>query len=371
MKKVLLPLLAFLTVVLWAVEPDLRLDFQPASISVKSLKAASFDPAAPWQQPSLTTLWIRNESPRNFRVQMKVELLWNGLSETLIAAEFISNEALPAGGQFPPLSNRDLVTNQSSTHFTRVGNSNFSLTQLSRSNPILRDAIEAGYLPDGVFTIRVFAKPQSEVEDWNSATSASFDLEVKNDGVITLLSPGAPAPAQPVKVDENPVNFIWNIVATGYNRRVLTILEFPENLPPRPENLAQTGIRFFQTDVLGDQFSEFLPFKPGNYYAWQMWTRGPQYNYPQSRIWQDPEPGDLVSAWNLFQYTAPSAEEDHAERIITKLRNLDEADLETLFIQGFKPTGEVIWQGKSYSGRGASDLIDMFSDKKYRVTIQE
>ncbi len=371
MKKVLLPFLAFLIVSLWAAEPDLSLDFQPASISVKSLKATSFDPAAPWQQPSLATLWIRNESPQNFRVQMRVELLWNGLSETLIAAEFISNEALPAGGQFPPLSNRDLVTSQSSAHFTRVGNSNFSLDQFSRRNPILRDAIKAGYFPDGALTIRVLAKPQSGIEDWSTATSASFDIHIKNDGVITLLSPGAPEPAQPVKVDENPVNFIWNIVASSYNRCVLTILEFPENLPPRPENIAQTGIRFFQTDVTGDHFSEFLPFKPGNYYAWQLWTRGPQYNYPQSRFWQNPEPGDLVSGWNLFQYTAPSAEEDHAERIITKLRKLDEADLEELFIQGFKPTGEVIWQGKSYSGRGASDLIDMISGKKYRVTIQE
>lgn len=372
MKKILLSLLAFLTVSLWAMESNLFLEFQPSQIYVNTFKASSLDPAAPLQQPSLTNLWISNNGSQDFRIQMKVELLWSGVPEPLISAEFISNQALPAGGQFPGLSNRDLVTNQSSAYFTRMGKSNFSLDQLSRRSPILRDAVKAGFFPDGVFSIRVFVKPQSADDNWTGAISSSFDIRIENNEPITLISPGVPAPAQPVAVDENPVTFVWNHLDTGFNRYVLCILEFPENLPPGPQSLAITGRRFFQSEVQGFEFSDFLPFKPGNYYAWQVFTRRySEFEPSGSGYWQEQDSNSLSSGWHLFQYTAATADEDASQRMISKLRKLGDPDLEELFIQGFKPTGEVIWQGRSHSGRSASELLDMISGQRYRVSIQE
>ncbi len=372
MKRILLPLLAFLSVCLWAMESNVSLEFQPSQIQVNSFKATSLDPAAPWQQPSLTTLLIKNDGNQDFRIQMKVELLWSGVPEPLISAEFISNQALPAGGEFPPLSNRDLVTSQSSIYFTRVGNSNFSLEQLSRRSPILRDAVKAGFFPEGVFSIRVFVKPQSGDDGWSRYVSDRFDIRIENNDLITLLSPGVPAPANPIAVDENPVTFLWHNLDTDFNRYVLTILEFPENLPPRPQSLANTGIRFFQTEVEGGQFSEFLPLKPGNYYAWQIWTRHySEFEPSGSGYWREQDSNGVSSGWNLFQYTAASSDEDASQRMITKLRKLGDPDLEELFIQGFKPTGEVIWQGRSHSGQSASELLDMISGKRYRITVWE
>lgn len=367
---VLLPALAML----WAQHPDITPWFTPSTIHVNSFKTASFDPTTPWNQPILTSLLITNHSDTAFRFYLKLEIGWSGVSEPLVTAKYISEEAIPAQGQFPLLTNQDLITNQASTLFNRVGSIDFSLDEITSRSPVLREAVLAGYFPDGALSLRVLVQPESAGhENWNGASDATFTIRVASAGAISLISPGAPAGSSPPLLDQNPVNFLWNSIGTGINQYWLTIREYPQNLPPEVNSLANTGTVFFENYVYDNQFAEFLTFTPGNHYAWRIstnrWTELDPLVHPGP--WRDDDPGLITSGWNIFQYTMFESGEDPVHQISAMLNSLKEDKLEAIFNEGFRPTGEIIWNGRSYSGQSAIDLIGQLQGQRAVITVWE
>ena len=359
---------------LCALHPDIWAWFTPQTISVNSFKTASFDPTTPWNQPILTSLLITNTSDSAFRFYLKLEIGWSGVSEPLVTAIYISEEAIPAHGQFAPLTNQDLITNQASTLFNRVGSIDFSLDEITSSSPVLREAVLAGYFPDGELSLRVMVQPESDGhENWSGASVEIFTIRVASAGAISLISPGAPAGSSPPAVDQNPVNFLWNSIDTEINLYRLTIREYPQNLPPEINSLVNTGTVFFDNYVYDNQFAEFLTFTPGNHYAWRIstnrWTELDPLVHPGP--WRDDDPGLITSGWNIFQYTMFESGEDPVHQISAMLNSLKEDKLEAIFNEGFRPTGEIIWNGRSYSGQSAIDLIGQLQGQRAVITVWE
>ncbi|MDD4223441.1 MAG: hypothetical protein PHD87_02515 [Candidatus Cloacimonetes bacterium] len=359
---------------LCAEHPDITAWFTPHTIHVNSFKTASFDPTTPWNQPILTNLLINNTSDTAFRFYLRLDIFWSGISEPLVTAKYISETAIPAQGQFFPLTNQDLITNQASTLFNRVGSIDFSLDEITSRSPVLREAVLAGYFPDGELSLRVMVQPESDGhENWSGASVEIFTIRVASAGAISLICPGAPAGSSPPAVDQNPVNFLWNSIDTEINQYWLTIREYPQNLPPEVNSLVNTGSVFYENYVYGNQFAEFLPFTPGNYYAWRIstnrWTELDPLVLPGP--WRDDAPGLITSGWNIFQYTLFESGEDPVHRISAVLNSLKEDKLEALFNEGFRPTGEIIWQGRSYHGQSAIDLIEQLGGQKVRITVWE
>ncbi len=376
MKKHLLILMALLLALtaLWSAHPDITPWFTPHMIHVNSFKTASFDPTTPWNQPILTSLLISNTSDTAFRFYMKLEIGWSGVEGPLVTAKYISEQAIPAHGQFTPLTNQDLITNQASTLFNRVGSIDFSLDDITSRSPVLRDAVLAGYFPDGVLSLRVLVQPESSGhENWSGASEATFTIWVASAGAISLISPGAPAGSNPPVADQNPLNFLWNSIDTEINLYRLTIREYPQNLPPEVNSLVNTGSLFYDNFVSGNQFAEFLPFTPGNHYAWRIstnrWTELDPLVLPGP--WRDGDPGLITSGWNVFQYSMFESGEDPAHRIAAVLNSLNEDKLEALFNEGFRPTGELIWKGRSHRGQAAIDLIDQLAGQHVQIKVWE
>lgn len=372
-KLLALPLLLLLALGLWGQNPDISATFAPPEIYVNSFKTASFDPTTPWNQPILTTLMINNTSNQDFRFYLNLAIYWSGISEPLITAKYISEDLLPAHGQFDAITNQDLITNQASALFNRVGSINFSLEEIANRSPILRDAVMAGYFPDGILSLRVMVQPQSSGhESFSGASMATFSIHVRGVGAISLVSPGSPAQANPAAVDQNPVNFLWNSIDTEVNQYRLTIREYPQNQPPEVNSLVNTGSVFYENEVYGNQFSEFLPFLPGNYYAWRIsTTRWTELNPRPAGNSRDEERGAVSSGWNIFQYTQMDGGGDPICCISAVLNSLKEDKLETLFNEGFHPTGEIIWKGRSYSGQNAIDLIEQLRGQQVGIKVWE
>ncbi len=376
MRKHLL-LLTFLLLALsglYAQHPDITAWFTPHTISVNSFKTASFDPTTPWNQPILTNLLITNTSDTSFRFYLKLDILWSGVSEPLVTAKYISEAAIPAHGQFDSLTNQDLITNQASALFNRVGSINFSLDDITSRSPILREAVLAGYFPDGELSLRVMVQPESSGhENWSGASVEIFTIRVVSAGAISLINPGAPAGSSPPLVDQNPVDFLWNSIGTEINQYRLTIREYPQNQPPEVKSLDNTGSVFYDNFISGNQFAEFLPFTPGNHYAWRIstnrWTELDPFVHPGP--WRDDDPGLITSGWNIFQYTLFESGEDPVHQISGVLNSLHEDKLEALFNEGFRPTGEIIWNGRSYTGQRAIDLIGQLRGQRVGIKVWE
>ncbi len=361
-------------VVLGAQNPDVNPWFTPNSINVNSFKTASLDPTAPWNQPILTNLVISNHSDAAFRFYLKLDIYWSGISDPLASIIYISKETIPALGQFYPLTNQDLVTNQPSTLFDRLGNNAFSLDDITNRSSVLRQAALAGYFPDGVLSLIVKVQPESSgSQDWNGASEATFTIWIVNAEAISLISPGTPASSSPPVVDQTPVNFVWNSIDTNINVYKLTIREYPNNLPPDINSLADTGSLFYDQHVYGNQFTEFLPFNQGSYYAWRIstkrWTELDSYVSPGP--WREDDPGLISSGWNIFRYSLFESGADPIHRICAVLNSLGEDKLEALFNEGFRPTGEIIWNGRSYSGQSAIDLIEQLLGQRAVITVWE
>ena len=356
-----------------AQNPDISATFMPASIIVNSFKTASFDPETPWTQPILTTLLINNTSSADFRFYMKVEIFWSGVEGSLVDATYISNEALAAGAAFYPLTNQDVITNQASVYFNRVGSINFSLDDIVNRSEVLKRAVMAGYFPDGTLTVRVSVQPESlGHSNWNSASVGNFSIHVSAPGVLQLVSPGVPIGGTPPKTGSNPPNFIWHSMDTWINNYYLQILEFAQNNPPDASSLLQSGRVFYEQTVHQNYFNDFLPYVPGNYYAWRVATpRLTELNPGIAGPWKEDSQNLISSDWFVFQYAMEDVQEDSSHRLNAYLNSLENKELRKLIDQGYLPAGNILWQGRTLSGQDAINLLDLLKDKELHIRIWE
>lgn len=363
---------------LWGQNSFLNTQFTPHYIFVNSLKSSSLDPEAAWAQPILTMLQISNVSTTSFRFYLKVDISWSGASEPQLTGICLSEQELPAGGTFAALTNQDLLNSVPPAGFAAVGDWDFSLDHMTEGTTVLKNAVQAGFFPAGSMSVKASLQPEAMgYTDWSQASTSTFTIYVRSAGVIQLLSPGAPIGVNPPVISDNPVDFLWNAIDTGVNDYQITIREYPANLPPQPGSLANTGSVFYDHATGGgvDQysFSRFLPFVPGNYYAWRISTTQFTEFHPTGGggIWRDDDPGLIASDWYVFRYDSTELETDIPQRINALLNSLDNPELRKLLDSGFFPTGSVLWQGKQYSGQAALDLLELLKGKDCKVRVWE
>ena len=370
MKRLIFTVLLFTALILplLAQGGNIAYAFSPSSVQVNSFNTASFDPITPQNQPVLTHLSIHNNLGSATKINMKLEIKWNQI--LLTAAEYISKEPIPANGAFPTLTNQDLITNTASGHFTEIGNANINFDTIVENSELLKRAVLSGFFPDGMLQIVVQCKP-TNVPQYGAP--AIFTINVRNAGVINLVSPGAPAGSAPPSVNASPVNFFWNQVNTGFNDYYLMIREFPPNNPPMSANVENTGSLFYSSPsaLPATNFSDFLPFVSGNYYAWKVSTTIFSETNPAGSRAQDLN-RRLASNWFVFRYVSddqiPGNELNELQLLLSSIGN---NQLNSLFNQGFAATGILYYEGRTYSGEEAVELVRSWLNKPLTIEIKD
>ncbi|MDD4309497.1 MAG: hypothetical protein PHO32_03890 [Candidatus Cloacimonetes bacterium] len=352
---------------------NLSWNFTPTSVEVNNLNTASFDPVEPWSQPDLTQLTITNQSTlESYALDLKMGVYWN--DRKLVEANYQTKpgvQLLP-GAQFH-LGNRDLITNIDNVYFQKKPEEpELSVDSAINSNSTLKSAVLAGFFPDGDLQLRVWVR-QSPVPDdpWQEPGTdyQAFTIMIRNAGVINLLSPGEPIGQNPPILSNAPLSFLWNSVFTGFNPQTLTIREYPPTFPPQSGNIANTGSLFFQKPDCFSGFADFLPFIPGNYYAWQVSTPlTNEYSNPNSTTTST---FALKSNWFVFRYANEPEDGSSVAEFQARLNNLQNNDLRNIQVEGYVPVGVVVIDGITYSGNEALKLIDSLIGQDIKVLLKD
>ncbi|MCB5278792.1 MAG: hypothetical protein LHW59_04650 [Candidatus Cloacimonetes bacterium] len=363
MKRILI-IVAVLLVCLnmWAI--DLR--FNPPVIEVNQLSTFSFDPVAPESQPILTNLTITNDNvPQKIKLQVVVK--WNNtpiLDEG--EAIFISINEL-GSREVLLLSNRDLITEQSSQYFVEES-VNIDFMDIIESISTLEEAVLSGYFPDGNLRLEVSVKPEEE-NNWTE--TALFTIRVRNAGGIFLASPGAQIGQKAPEVNDLPVSFIWNAVNTGFNEQHIVIREFPPNNPPSLSNINNSGTVVLQKEGVDSGFSDYIPFNDGYYYAWQVYI--PLYDETHYHAPAPDRAGKIAkqqeSPWFVFRYVMNADGSSSSEDIQAMLNVLQNSELLNLQGLGYSPTGEIIYDGRLYRGQDALDILSSLIGKQLTIKV--
>ncbi|MDD2331908.1 MAG: hypothetical protein PHI68_04555 [Candidatus Cloacimonetes bacterium] len=364
MKKILLFTLTVFGLLSLCAQPTAV--FSPQNIFMNNLSTASFDPVKPQEQPVMTTLTISNiTGPFKMRAQLK----WN--NQDLLPRNGIVFESEDDITGTISVTNRDLITNSNSLFF-KSPTPSVSLDQIINSVPILEEAMFAGYFPDGTLIMQV----EFSVAPYSVWTApASFVIRIQNAGNITLLYPGVPIGQNPPLVSTVPVTFLWNNVLTGQNTCSILVKEFPPTLMPNAENVTRQGSVLYQSPSDDKnppvfQFSEFLPFRDGYYYAWQVSST--LYNEKNWKVVQREQGsggGSLVSNWFVFRFTSDTTTGTMPQEFEAILSFLNDPAIQNLLGQGYSPTGVVVLNGRTYTGQEALDLINSLIGENMQVNI--
>ncbi len=345
--------------------------FMPDNILLNELSSATFDPENAEGQPHLTTFTIQNISSKEHTLGMKIELSWNG--KKMPVTEFQSRRPIaPSERLF--LTNVDLFTNASSANFVRVSGK-ITFDDIMKIDPTLKQALLSGYFPDGVIRADISLR---SVTSGPYEPPSTFTITVKNTGTITLLSPGQKLGSTPPQVSMKPVSFAWNAVNTGFNKAWITIKEFPQTVPPTQNSVALTGSLFYETpdemaaqDLINNfMFAEYLPFNDGSYYAWQITLDRFTEDNPKLPPSRRPDSASsLKSDWYVFQYVTDGGIVGNMSELKALLMSLDNADINTLIAAGFDPAGNVILNGRNYSGHEAIRVLQEIITKDIDITV--
>ncbi len=347
---------------------DVEASFTPSAIQVNNFNTASFDPVHPETQPVITTLDIRNNTNASFYVKLRLRIKWNGID--LTSADYISKMPIEPNGVFPSLSNRDLITVNASTYFMKDPQGTESITSLTdiiNNSPLLESAVLSGFFPDGLLVLEVSVR---RADQTSVADTKTFSINIRNAGVINLSSPGRALGQTPADVDGSPLTFAWNSINTNFNEYYLTIREFPPSVVPNISTVETMGTQFFTSSapLVGNSFNEFLPFVSGNYYAWQVTTRLYDETNPQIRA--NDRNAVLKSNWFVFRYISPDQSPINSiNELQAVLISLGQPSLISVFDQGFATTGEVIYNGRTYSGQEAIDLVRELIGREISIEI--
>ncbi len=340
-------------------------NFTPKSLKVNRLDAVAIDPINPDTQPHLTTLTVSNSQSVPAKAEFQVQVKWN-TTWLVKEGEAMLRTVDPIAQNAPlVISNRDLLTNVGGIDLE--SDMNIDIVDAAESNPLLRDALLAGYFPDGTLEFHVSVRALGSTT-WDD--SDVFKLTIKNAGAIYLSSPGKHINQVPPLVTGLPQSFIWNAVATGFNDQYLVIKEFAPSDMPNSNTVENRGSVVYRSPMgVQSGFAEFIPFNQGCFYAWQVYM--PLYDgfNPLSEVKVD-DPGILKSPWYVFKYSEDQ-NNDTAGEISGLLNGLQNNLIMNILLQGYKPTGEIWYNGRSYSGQEALDLIESLKGKNFRVEIKD
>jgi hypothetical protein len=369
----LLLMLLVLCGALYAQDPQMSIQCSPSEVFVNNLSTGTFDPINPQAQPILTTITIQNliQHPYLFAVDMVVK--WNEIT-IVNNVSFSSREQLQPSNPPLVLTNRDFIAQNAGNVFN-APDGNVSISSIIDSSPVLRNAIQSGYFPDGVITFEFKAHPILMLPEIPVTSQASFTIRIKNITNIFLTYPGLPIGENPPVVSARPVSFIWNAMSTAYNSFSIVIREFPGNLPPSPDNVENTGRSVYsRNDLQGNMLSEFIPFQDGYYYAWQISTGLIDENNPVAISGKQESSGlgVLKSQWYVFKFVSDfGATDGYYQQLLAYLNMLNSPVIQNVFSQGYRITGAVFYESQGYTGADAVDLVKPLVGKDIEVEFNE
>jgi len=367
MKRILVIIVsAFLAVSLWGA--GLSLSFSPQSVQVNQMSTFSFDPMNPSSQPVMTTLRI--DSTIDQKIEMQLRVQWNNTDLIVPPAFYTSINSVGPDNPII-LTNRDLITNQDSEYFT--GNNNIEVMDVVEANPVLENAVFSGYFPDGALKIVIDIRPQG-IRNWEQ--TGTFTINIRNAGAVLLSTPGVRIGQTPPQISQKPVSFQWNAVNTGFNDQKLIIREFPSSNPPTASTVSTSGAVVYQTDSAqgvstSSGFSEYLPFVPGSYYAWEVYV--PIFDEFNPKIIRNNPPRTfrIESPWFVFRFAAEEAGDTSTNDLQATLSMLGRTAIQSLLNLGYTPTGDVIFEGRRYTGQEALDLLGTLVGKQFTVRLTD
>jgi len=350
---------------LFAQSPEISINCTPSQIFVNSLNTSTFDPVNPQNQPILTTIRIENLTAQPYLYELNVAIKWNSTE--------IINVTLHSKSQLHPnipavFYNSDIITQNASNYFS-APEGDISITSIMEASPVLRNALQSGFFPDGTITFAFTATPIPS----RSSSTATFSIRIKNINAIFLTYPGKACGQTPSEISMRPVTFLWNTVNTNANQFRLVVKEFVPTSLPNP-NSVETGGNIVYDGLLDQSmFAEFLPFQDRHYYAWQVSTTLFNESNPhiESRDGST-QSSALKSEWFVFKYVADqNASSDASEQMQAILNALSDPAIQNLLAQGFELTGVVIYEGQVYTGQDAIDLINSLLGKNLEIEIKE
>lgn len=348
-------------------------NFNPPQIMVNTMSITSFDPNDPNSQPLLSTLTVDYTGDPKPRMDIKIRLTWNNIK--LAEADFESYSGVNPEAMYPVIfTSRQLISNEGHPDFShKPGSEDISIDRILES-PTFGDAVLGGYFPDGNLQIRIWVREYSAAPWTEPETSQGddrFTINIRNAGNIMLLSPGVPIGQNPPIVNNSPLSFLWNAMNTGFNEYELTIREYPQSQIPTFNNVENTGYLLYQTPPEAGEssgFAEFLAFSPGKYYAWRVKTKLHTEFMPGRSRATTP---DLTSNWYIFQYGDEANSTSGVSELQALLNMLNDNELRNIYNSGFNTVGSVIYEGRTYSGQDALDLVESLMGKEIQVRLQD
>jgi hypothetical protein len=304
------------------------------------------------------TLNIQNSPPVGYYMNMKLD--WNGVNlfDTYLQAKIVQEQIT--------VTNQNLFVTNGSIYF-RTPEPNINLSSIFDNNEDFKNIIlNTGRFPDGIylFTLRAVNDPQEQILISNVET---FSLEIRNANAIYLLSPGVQLGGMIPTINNLPINFLWNSNLIGINNIVpglgtftLTIREFDQVGDIQLDNIDNGQVFRQITDLIGSNYSEFIPFESGKYYAWQISTplADPSITNPLDQP-------TLQSPWIVFKYVVEgsAAGTTPEDEIVIILTNLNDPQVNGTLNDEFKPTGNVYVDDQLFSGMGALQQLQRLSGK--------
>jgi len=343
--------------------------FNPGSIQVNTMSITSFDPNDPESQPLLTALTVNYNGAIKPRMDIKVRVVWN--NQTLAEADFQSQDSVNPQTMYPEVfTSRQLISNDGHPDFEKKPFSpDISFEEIADS-PTFGDAVLSGYFPDGKLEFRIWVRPYSTApwdEPSSNDVSATYTINIRNAGTITLLSPGAQIGQTPTQISNSPVSFLWNNVDTGFNNYSIEVKEFAESNPPTINTVASTGTLIYQGSNAQSGDAPYIPFTVGRYYAWQVSTDLSNEFNPHRTTARTPV---LKSNWFVFKYVNEGDASQGISELQAQLNLLNNSELRSIYNAGFNTVGTVIFEGRTYSGQDAIDLVESLSGKEIQVQLK-
>ncbi len=348
-------------------------NFIPSQITVNTMSITSFDPDDPASQPLLSTLTVNYPGSPKPRLDIKVRVVWNDIK--LAEADFESSIAVNPEIMYPVIfSSRQLISNEGHPDFLqKPGSADISVSDIIESSTF-GDAVLGGYFPDGNLEIRIWVREYSSASWTEPETSLGDDrfiIQIRNAGSINLLSPGVAIGQNPPTVSGAPLSFLWNALNTGFNDFELTIREYPQSQIPNVNNVESTGYLLYQTPAgsgVNSGFADYLAYSPGKYYAWRVKTKlYTEFNPGRARATSP----YLTSDWYVFQYVDESNVRSGVSELQAMLNMLNNNELRNVYNSGYNTVGTIIFEGRTYSGQDALDLVESLMGKEIQVRLQD
>lgn len=344
--------------------------FNPPVLQLNQLATFTFDPLSPHEQALLTQLTITNlGEPQKLKIQ--VVLSYN--NRVLVhpaEAIFITKETLSTGETLT-LNNRNLISESESVELETVGSINMDIIRVMRNTPAMRDAILAGFFPDGEVKLEVSVKGEDS-SSWEA--SDVFTIQIRNNGTIYPLSPGIVIGQVPPIENAIPISFLWNTINTGFNEQHIVIKEFPPNSPPSYSTVAQTGVEVYRSPEGVSELSgasPYIPFSDKYYYAWRVYTPLYDQRNPHELDKATSQGNFLASEWFVFRYIADDMDAPSPNELQALLNILGNDDLINILNMGYVPTGEVILENRSYTGQDAANILGSLMGKDIQVKLKD